>query len=173
MKANESRASGPSALERFEWQTALPMLVLAVAIIPLLLIPSLTEVSGATKTTFVSMEWFIWAAFALEYAIRLTLAPATWAFFRHNKIDLLVVLLPFLEAIANSAVGSRSAAPARCTSPCVRGAGDDGPSLGAGPSLPRSRPPGRLNACHWSCLPVETLGHDAPKGNITGVGYAL
>ena len=120
----EPRANDGSALERFESQTALPMLVLAIAIIPLLLIPLLTEVSGATKTAIVAAEWFIWAAFALEYMIRLYLAPAKWPFIRSNKIDLVVVLIPFLRPlrVARSARALRILRAVRLVTFAARGA---------------------------------------------------
>jgi voltage-gated potassium channel len=41
----------------------------------------------------------IWALFALEYGIRLYLAPRKGAFMRHNVIDLAIVILPFLRPL--------------------------------------------------------------------------
>jgi voltage-gated potassium channel len=63
------------ALERFERQTAWPMLVLALAIVPLLVIPFVVDLSPASETLLFACDWFIWAAFALDYGIRLYLAP--------------------------------------------------------------------------------------------------
>jgi hypothetical protein len=54
------------ALERFERQTAWPMLILSLAIIPLLVIPLAVDLSPAMRTTFFALDWIIWAAFALE-----------------------------------------------------------------------------------------------------------
>jgi voltage-gated potassium channel len=87
------------ALDRFERQTAIPMLVFALAIIPLLVIPFVVELSSALDRTFAALEWFIWAAFAAEYGIRLYLAPQKWSFIKRNKIDLLVVVIPFLRPV--------------------------------------------------------------------------
>lgn len=169
----ESRASELSALERFERQTALPMLVLAVAIIPLLLIPLLTDVSGATKTTIVSIEWFIWAAFALEYMIRLYLAPEKWAFVRSNKIDLVVVVLPFLRPlrIARSARALRILRAARLVVFVARG-------TSALRDVLTRHHLGYvllvvLMVVVGAALLVETLERDAPEANIMGVGDAL
>lgn len=94
-----NKASRAEALERFERQTALPMLVLALAIIPLLVIPLVFELSDGAERTVLALEWFIWAAFALEYGIRLFLAPAKWLFVKSNKIDLVVIVLPFLRPL--------------------------------------------------------------------------
>jgi voltage-gated potassium channel len=103
------------ALERFERQTAWPMLVLALAFIPLLVIPWLTELSPAVETTFFALDWFIWAAFAVEYGIRLYLAPQKGRFVRANVIDLIVVVVPFLRPlrIARSARALRLLRAAR------------------------------------------------------------
>jgi voltage-gated potassium channel len=53
---------------------------------------------GANSTVF-AIDLFIWAVFALEYGIRLYLAPAKGRFIRSNVIDLLVVLVPFLRPL--------------------------------------------------------------------------
>ena len=49
------------ALERFERQTSLPMLVLSLAIVPLLIIPLVWELSPGAETTIVALDWIIWA----------------------------------------------------------------------------------------------------------------
>ena len=68
-------AGSQEALDRFERQTAWPMMALALAIIPLLVVPLLVDLSPGVETTFYALDWFIWAAFVLEYGIRLYLAP--------------------------------------------------------------------------------------------------
>jgi voltage-gated potassium channel len=89
----------PTALERFERHTAVPMLVLAVAFVPLLVVPLFVDLPPAWERTFFALDWFIWAAFALEYLVRLYLAPAKGRFVRRNLIDLAVVVLPFLRPV--------------------------------------------------------------------------
>lgn len=93
------KAAKAEALERFERVTAWPMLVLALAIIPLLVWPLVFNLTPSGKETITALEWLIWSAFAAEYLIRLYLAPAKWSFVKSNKIDLLVVLLPFLRPL--------------------------------------------------------------------------
>jgi voltage-gated potassium channel len=46
-----------------------------------------------------TIDWIIWAVFAVEYGIRLYLAPGKAAFARSNIIDLLVVIVPFLRPL--------------------------------------------------------------------------
>jgi voltage-gated potassium channel len=87
------------ALERFERQTALPMLVLSLAIIPLLVIPLTLDISASTESVFFALDWLLWAAFAVEYGIRLYLAPDKGRLMKDNVIDLVVVLVPFLRPL--------------------------------------------------------------------------
>lgn len=86
-------------LDKFERQTAVPMMVLALLIVPLLVVPLVMELSEGTRSLIVALEWFIWGAFAAEYLIRLYLAPDKWRFVRRNKVDLLVVIVPFLRPL--------------------------------------------------------------------------
>jgi voltage-gated potassium channel len=88
-----------AALDRFERLTAWPMLILSVAVIPLLVVPLVMELSAGAQATVVALDWFVWSAFALEYGIRLYLAPRRLAFFRSNLLDLAIVVLPFLRPL--------------------------------------------------------------------------
>jgi voltage-gated potassium channel len=92
-------AGSQEALDRFERQTAWPMMILALAIIPLLLLPLIFDLQPSVETTFYAIDWFIWVAFVLEYGIRLYLAPRKRFFISHNIIDLLFVLIPFLRPL--------------------------------------------------------------------------
>jgi voltage-gated potassium channel len=87
------------ALDRFEPQTAWPMLLLALAIVPLLALPLVFEFSAAVERTLFAIDWIIWAAFAVEYGVRLYLAPRKREFVSHNIIDLAAVLIPFLRPL--------------------------------------------------------------------------
>jgi voltage-gated potassium channel len=87
------------ALERFERHTAWPMLILSIAIIPLLVIPLIFELSTAVETTFFALDWFIWAAFAVEYGVRLFLSERKLRFLRANVVDLVIVVVPFLRPL--------------------------------------------------------------------------
>lgn len=87
------------ALERFEHRTAWLMLLLSLGILPLLIIPMVTELSPATQTTFYALDWIIWAAFVIEYAIRVYLAPAKGHFVKTHVIDLIIVVAPFLRPL--------------------------------------------------------------------------
>lgn len=87
------------ALVRFERRTAWPMLILALAMIPLLVVPLVAELSPSAERVMVALDWVIWAAFVAEYGVRLYLAPRRGHFVRSNVIDLIVVLVPFLRPL--------------------------------------------------------------------------
>lgn len=87
------------ALDRFEAATELPLLLLALAMIPLLVIPLVVELSETVETVFYAVDWFIWAAFLFEYVVRLTLTDRRGRFMLRNWPDLLIIVLPFLRPL--------------------------------------------------------------------------
>jgi voltage-gated potassium channel len=95
----EAMAGSSDALERFERQSAWPMLVLSVAIIPLLVIPLTVDLSPGTESALFAIDWLVWAVFAVEYGVRLYLAPDKAHFVKRNVIDLVVVVVPFLRPL--------------------------------------------------------------------------
>jgi voltage-gated potassium channel len=111
------------ALERFERQIAVPMLVLSLAIVPLIVIPLVADLSRPVRNTFIALDWLVWAAFVVEYLVRLYLAPHKWTFFRHNLFDLLIVVLPFLRPlrVIRSARAARLLGAGRATTFLGRG----------------------------------------------------
>ncbi len=48
---------------------------------------------------FAAISLLIWLAFAVDYVVRLGLAPERWPFVRTHKLDLLMVLLPMLRIL--------------------------------------------------------------------------
>jgi voltage-gated potassium channel len=87
------------ALKRFEELTAVPMLILSLAIIPLIVVPLTVELSKSTERAIIAIDWIIWAVFAVEYVVRLFLSPRKLIFVRRNLLDLFIVLLPFLRPL--------------------------------------------------------------------------
>jgi hypothetical protein len=61
------------------------MLVLSLAIVPLLVLPLVVDLSASTESVFFALDWIIWAAFAVEYGVRLYLAPAKWSFVQGKR----------------------------------------------------------------------------------------
>jgi len=87
------------ALNDFEEAVKWPMLALSVAIIPLLVIPLTVQLSPAGRTTVTVVDLVIWALFAIEYFVRLYLAPQRGHFMAHNILDLALVVVPFLRPL--------------------------------------------------------------------------
>jgi voltage-gated potassium channel len=77
----------------------LPMLVLTLVMVPILIIPFVTHLAPALENALLSVDYFIWAIFAVEYIIRLVLAPRRTHFFLHNLPDLVVVAVPMLRPL--------------------------------------------------------------------------
>jgi voltage-gated potassium channel len=88
-----------AALERFERATELPLLILALAMIPLILAPVVIDLSDTARAAILAADWFIWAAFAFEYVVRLSLTDQRGRFVRRNWPDLLIIVLPFLRPL--------------------------------------------------------------------------
>ena len=80
-----------AALEAFEREIALPMLVLSLLVIPLLVVPLFVRLSRGVDAAFITLDWVIWAAFALEYGVPFHLSRHKGPFFRRNLLDLAIV----------------------------------------------------------------------------------
>jgi len=87
-------------LERFESHTQRPLTALAVAFLVVYAIPILRPGADATLlTACAAASWGIWAAFALDYLIRLALAQERLAFIRGHLLELIAVALPMLRPL--------------------------------------------------------------------------
>ena len=62
-------------LARIDRLTELPLLVLAFVMIPLLLGPILWDLSSTEEATFLALEAFIWAIFAVDLGVKVVIAP--------------------------------------------------------------------------------------------------
>lgn len=76
-----------------------PMLLLSLMFVPVILGPVLGDLSDDATRAMEVTGWFIWVAFVVEYLWLLYLAPDRRQMIRTHKIDLLVVLLPFLRPL--------------------------------------------------------------------------
>lgn len=76
-----------------------PLLVLAVAFVVVLALPYTADLTS-TQAAFVSAANIaIWACFAVDYLVRLSLALDRRAYVRRNILDLVIVVLPFLRPL--------------------------------------------------------------------------
>ena len=86
-------------LHRIERLTELPLLVLAFAMIPLLIGPLLWNLSPKEEALFVTLDYFIWAIFAVDLGIKVVVAPHRLAYLRRHWLEVLVVIVPFFRPL--------------------------------------------------------------------------
>jgi voltage-gated potassium channel len=86
-------------LDRFSARIDPVMMVLALAWLPVLVIPFVTQLHGAIALAFAVIDYVIWAAFALEYLVKLRLAINKWHFVGHHLLDLAMVAVPILRPL--------------------------------------------------------------------------
>ncbi|MEU2544580.1 potassium channel family protein [Streptomyces roseolus] len=85
---------------RWEELTQTPLLVLAVAFGIAYAVPIVAPGADPWVHRLCSrVEWAVWGAFAVDYAVRLALSSARWAFVRSHPLDLLAVLLPLVQPL--------------------------------------------------------------------------
>jgi voltage-gated potassium channel len=88
--------------EAFQWFSRAvdgPMTVLALAMVPLIVVPLVVELSPAQARAVLAVDYLIWAAFAIEYVVKLYLAPKRWQFVKANIPDLVIVVVPMLRPL--------------------------------------------------------------------------
>lgn len=89
--------------ERLRWlerHTEAPLLLLALAMLPLLLTPQFTDLSEGVTDWFDVGNWIIWGAFAAVLLAKLAVAPNRLAYVRAHPIEVLFVALPLLRPLA-------------------------------------------------------------------------
>jgi len=74
-------------------------MVLALAMIPLIVVPLVLDLSPATERAVLSIDYVLWAVFAAEYGIKLSLAPNRRRFVARHIPDLIIVLVPMLRPL--------------------------------------------------------------------------
>ena len=70
------------AFEAFERMVELPMAILALVFVPLLIIPLVMDLADTVEIALLAAGWAIWAAFALELAVKTYLAPKRGRYLR-------------------------------------------------------------------------------------------
>jgi voltage-gated potassium channel len=89
-----------SAQARWERYTERPLLALAVAFAVAYAVPIVDASAGHSLTAVCTgVEWVVWGAFALDYLVRLALAPHPGKFVRRHWLDLCAVVLPLLQPL--------------------------------------------------------------------------
>ena len=85
--------------DRVDRATELPMLILAVLIIPLIIIPFVVDLSDAGDGAFIAANWVVWTAFATELVVKTYLSPNRRRYLVTHWFDVLIVVVPFLRPL--------------------------------------------------------------------------
>lgn len=70
-----SLAKSQDAYDRFSSAVDGPLMVITLLWLPVLIIPLIKPVHGAVAETFATIDYTVWALFAVEYLTKLYLAP--------------------------------------------------------------------------------------------------
>ena len=87
------------AFDAFSAATELPMGILSVVWLVILVVGLLFHLSPSAADTVNGLDYSLWAVFAIEYLVKLYLAPARKHYFSHHLVDLAVVALPVLRPL--------------------------------------------------------------------------
>lgn len=86
-------------LHDIERGTAIPLLILSLLYIGVLIAPMTAHLSRSALEVLRYVDWSIWAIFAIEFCLRLSISPKKSDFVRANIFDAAIVLLPFLRPL--------------------------------------------------------------------------
>jgi voltage-gated potassium channel len=87
------------AYDRFSAAVALPLTVLALAWLPVLIVPIVAHLPTGIATVFDAIDYLVWAAFAVEYGVKLYLTPLRRHYVTHHLVELAVIALPLLRPL--------------------------------------------------------------------------
>lgn len=88
--------------ERLRWlerHTGVPLMLLALAMLPLLLLPQVADLSDGVANWLDAGNWVIWGVFAAVLLAKLAVAPDRWAYARSHPMEVLYVALPLLRPL--------------------------------------------------------------------------
>ncbi len=89
-----------SRYDRWTRATEKPLLAMGIVFLVAYAVPILfPEAPPGVKRTARWYEWLVWLAFAVDYVVRLSLAPDRRTFVRTHVIDLAAVALPMFRAM--------------------------------------------------------------------------
>ena len=86
-------------LKRVEGLTEFPLMVLSVVMLPLLIGPLIWDLTTEEQAVFLALDYFIWAVFAVDLAVKVGVTQDKKAYLRRHWIDVIVVVVPFLRPL--------------------------------------------------------------------------
>jgi voltage-gated potassium channel len=93
------RQARTNLYHRYNKASDLPLLVLALLMIPLILAPELFKLSPEQANLVETLDWFIYACFAADFIVKLYLAPSITDHLKRNWLDVIVLALPLLRPL--------------------------------------------------------------------------
>jgi voltage-gated potassium channel len=103
-------------VESIERYTELPLMILALAMIPLLLGHVLFDLSDDEQRVFAVLGIVIWALFATDLVVKVAISPDRPSYLKRRWVQVIIVVLPFfrpLMVLRLVAFGSRAFVGAR------------------------------------------------------------
>jgi voltage-gated potassium channel len=88
-----------STLQRWEKHAEWPLAAVAVVFLAAFSVEVLAQPTGAAAVAVDVVTWTVWGIFAVDYVVRLALAPDRRRWFLHHLLDLAVVALPLLRPL--------------------------------------------------------------------------
>lgn len=85
------------AYDRFSAAVDLPLAVLALLWLPVLVVPLVVRLPRDLATTCNLIGYLVWAAFVVEYLVKLWLTPHRRTFVTHHLVDLAVIVVPHFD----------------------------------------------------------------------------
>jgi voltage-gated potassium channel len=89
----------PHRLDRWADRTEWPLAAIAVVFLIAYATSVLAQPHGMTARAIEVIAWGAYVVFAVDYLIRLSLAPDRWRWFYRHLFDLAIVLLPLLRPL--------------------------------------------------------------------------
>jgi voltage-gated potassium channel len=164
-----------NAIHRANWSRAREwtLTALAAAFIVLMVLQYAVDLPRPWERRVHLAQLLIWAAFAIDFFVRLALAPSKAVFLKHDWVAVLALALPAFRVLR--IVQVTQGAPSLATSGLIVGGERGGPALrrafGARPMLYIGVLTLVVTAlCSAGMFAIE---HDAPDTNINTIGDAL
>ncbi len=88
-------------LDRLERLAERPLMALALAMLPAILLPPILgdDLPRPAERVLDIVDWTVWGAFAAVFLAKVAVAPQRWRYVRTHPVELLLVALPFLRPL--------------------------------------------------------------------------